>query len=77
MSEAGTQPAIGPSYGDLAALIAHQIPAVTIGMTEAENLNEPDESVMIDPIFTGVAQLLALIRDIDNGRAKSEEEPIS
>lgn len=77
MGEAGTQPAIGPSYGDLAALIAHQIPGLTIGLTEAENLNEPDESVMIEPIFNGVAQLLALLRDIDNGRAKSDDEPIA
>ncbi len=69
MKELGTQPSIGPSYGDLAALISHQIPAITLGLTKAKNLNEPDERVFIEPLFTGIAQLLGLLREIDEGRA--------
>jgi len=55
----------GPSYSDLSILIEHQIPALTLGLTTATNLNEADESVALTPLRTGLAQVLSLIERID------------
>lgn len=65
MDELKVETLIGPSYSDLAALISHNIPAVTIGLTSAESLNEPEERVEIDPYLTGIAQTLGLLQRID------------
>ena len=47
---------------------AARIPAVTLGLTLGEkNLeNEPDY-VLIEPILTGLAQLLGVVLEIDRG----------
>ena len=65
MNELEIQPLLGPSYSDLSALISKEIPAVTIGLSAAHNHNEAEESVEIDPIFTGLAQLISLIERTD------------
>jgi len=65
LQELEIPPIMGPSYSDLAALISHEIPALTIGLTTASNLNEPNEQIEIEPLFMGVAQLLSLLRRID------------
>jgi tripeptide aminopeptidase len=56
-----------PSISELAAFIEHGIPAISIGITRGERLEEPVERVMIEPIFTGLAQLLGLLLAIDLG----------
>ena len=61
------KPRIVPSMSELAAFIQYGIPAVTIGLTEAEHIGEPDETIQIEPVFTGMAQLLALMLAIDGG----------
>ncbi len=61
------EPIVAPSTGELAALIEKDIPGVTLGMTYGENRHLSDETVEIDPIFTGLAQLLAVLQAIDKG----------
>lgn len=63
----GIEPRRGPSTSELAALIDHGIPAVTIGLTTCDHLNEPDEVVQIEPIYTGLAQLIGILLAIDGG----------
>lgn len=63
--ELSIETAVGPSYSDLSILIEHGIPALTLGLTTATNLNENDESIALDPLFTGLAQTLALLQQID------------
>ncbi|MFW5997161.1 MAG: peptidase dimerization domain-containing protein [Lentisphaeria bacterium] len=58
---------VAPSTSELAALIDHGIPAITTGITTAENINTERETVYIEPMFKGCAQLLALILAIDGG----------
>jgi acetylornithine deacetylase/succinyl-diaminopimelate desuccinylase-like protein len=53
--------AIMSAYGE------HEIPAVCIGITEGDNINYPDEYVEIEPILTGVAQLIGVLMAIDGG----------
>jgi acetylornithine deacetylase/succinyl-diaminopimelate desuccinylase-like protein len=55
----------GPSYSDLSILIEHQITALTLGLTTATNLNEPNEAVALPPLIDGLAQVLAMIERID------------
>ncbi|MFC1468014.1 peptidase dimerization domain-containing protein [Verrucomicrobiota bacterium] len=70
----GVTPRIFPSISELAVLILHKLPAVTIGLTKAENLQTPQESVEIDPMFTGLAQLIGLLIAIDGGVCDEPEE---
>lgn len=56
----------GPSYSDLSVLISHKIPALTLGLTTAAHLNEPEETVAIAPLITGISQVVALLQRIDH-----------
>lgn len=62
-------PRISPSTSEIAALIEKGIPAVTIGLTDGENAGELEESVHLEPISKGLAQLAALLKAIDMGCA--------
>ena len=61
------KPRISPSTSELAAFIEKDIPALTIGLTTGDNMGTLDESVEIDPVFTGLAQLAGLLEAIDRG----------
>ena len=67
MSEAGTTPAVDPSTGDLNSIILAGHPGVTLGLTSAENLREANETIALEPLYSGMAQLITLIRAIDQG----------
>ncbi|WP_020614409.1 M20/M25/M40 family metallo-hydrolase [Sediminispirochaeta bajacaliforniensis] len=67
MNSLGITPRISPSTSELSAFIDKNIPAVTLGITDGENLNKRNESIEIEPIYTGIAQLLGLILAIDRG----------
>lgn len=60
-------PRITPSTSELSAFIDRGIPAVTIGISDGENLNEENERIAFEPISTGLQQLLGLILALDNG----------
>ena len=65
MDKLDIHPRLGPSYSDLSILISKNIPSLTLGLTTAHKLNEWDESIDIDPYFTGIAQLIAIIQRLD------------
>ncbi len=67
MKSLGLDTRISPSTSELSAFIDLGIPAVTIGLTNGENLNEENERIEIDPIPTGLQQLLGLILAADRG----------
>ncbi len=58
---------ITPSMSELSALIDKKIPAVTLGLTDGENMGKSDETIQIDPVFKGITQILGLILAIDKG----------
>jgi di/tripeptidase len=58
---------ITPSTSELSAFIDRGIPALTVGITNGENMNMPDETIEINPIFKGLAQLVGIILAIDRG----------
>lgn len=63
----GVEPHLAPSTSELAAFIDKGIPAVTLGITEGNRMGEDKESVTIEPIYKGLAQLIATIKAIDGG----------
>lgn len=68
----GLNPRIRPSTSELSAFIDKEIPAVTIGLSTGENLNEASERIHIDPITTGLQQLLGLILAVDKGHCDGD-----
>ena len=67
MGSLDIQPRKSPSTSELSAFISHQIPAITIGITYGEHQNTPEEVVAIEPIFTGLAQLIGILLAVDRG----------
>lgn len=67
MNSLGVNPRISPSTSELSAFIDKGIPALTLGITDGENMNKEDERIEINPIYTGLAQLIGLILSIDRG----------
>jgi di/tripeptidase len=61
------KPRISPSMSELAALIDAGVPAVTLGITEGANALKDDEAVSIEPMYSGVAQLIGTLMAIDGG----------
>jgi len=46
---------------------------VTLGITEASNLHDLNETIRIKPIYTGLAQLLGVLLAIDGGFCNEPE----
>ena len=67
MSELGITPEVNPSTGDLNVLIEAGHPGVTLGLTTAENIGEENESIHLESLPSGIAQLLTLLQAIDQG----------
>jgi tripeptide aminopeptidase len=63
-------PQMYPTTSMLAALTDAKIPAITLGITSGErrlDLDEIDESAAIEPMATGLAQLVGLLAALDGG----------
>lgn len=58
-------PRITPSTSEVSALIAKDIPAITIGLTTGEKLGDEDEVLHLEPMYKGIAQLVGLLQAID------------
>lgn len=56
-----------PSTSELASFIESGIPAITLGITNGERLNRPDEQADITRIPVGLAQLAGVLAVIDGG----------
>ncbi|MBN2051470.1 MAG: peptidase [Spirochaetales bacterium] len=67
MNAAKIKPRISPSTSDLTAFIAHSIPALTLGLTDGDNLDEMHSTIYIEPVYKGLALLLGAILAVDKG----------
>jgi tripeptide aminopeptidase len=67
MKRLGLTPVSESSASELSIFLAKKIPAVTLGITEGKNVHLENASIKIDPIFTGIAQVLGVIMAIDKG----------
>ena len=60
-------PQVSPSVSELAAFIAHGIPALTVGISDVRREESGESAVLIEPISRGLTQLLGLLAAIDRG----------
>jgi len=65
MKELGIEPTVAPSTSELSVLLDKGIPSMTLGITEGDNKHQFDETIKIDPIFNGLAQLISVLQSID------------
>ena len=61
------KPVSEPSESELSIFLAHNIPAVTLGVTRGRDYHLEGASMEIEPMFKGIAQILGVILAIDNG----------
>ncbi len=67
MEDLDIKPRITPSMSELSAFIDKGIPALTIGISDIETVEKTAESVKIEPMYKGLAQLISLLIAIDRG----------
>ncbi len=63
----GIESHVAPSVSELALLLNRGIPALTLGITKGEKRSSPSESIQLEPIFDGLAQILAMVQALDAG----------
>ncbi|MCP4723488.1 MAG: hypothetical protein GY863_00555 [bacterium] len=61
------KPASNPSESELSMFLTRRIPAVTLGITHGENYHLENAQMEIEPMFTGIAQIIGVIMSIDSG----------
>jgi len=61
------KPKFVPSMSELSAFIDAGIPALTIGISNLGNVDKSAETVEIEPMYKGLAQLISLLIAIDKG----------
>ncbi|MDF3130502.1 peptidase dimerization domain-containing protein [Kiritimatiellaeota bacterium B1221] len=59
------EPKIGPSMSELAAFISHDIPAITLGISNGHEINTLDEEMEVDLIFKGITQILGVLQTLN------------
>lgn len=72
MKKLGLNPTSEPSVSELSIFLSRQIPAVTIGITTGDNIQQEDAVMEIEPMFTGIAQLVGIVEAIDSGICDEE-----
>lgn len=58
-------PRIAPSISELSVLLEKEIPSLTLGVTRGDNKHEINESIEIEPIFKGLAQIATVLEVFD------------
>jgi acetylornithine deacetylase/succinyl-diaminopimelate desuccinylase-like protein len=67
MDRLGIQPVTGPSESELSIFLSHMIPALTLGISHGSGYQKTQATMQIDPIFKGIAQIVAVLKAVDNG----------
>lgn len=67
LKECEVNPRYEPSTSELSGFIDYDIPALTVGVSSGKNLQMEDEFINIDPMYKGLAQLVAIILAVDGG----------
>lgn len=58
-------PKIAPSTSELSVLLERSIPSLTLGVTTGAHKHDFNESIQIEPIFRGLAQIVGVLQFID------------
>lgn len=65
MQQLNITPTIAPSTSELSVLLDRGIPSLTLGLTSGDNKHHLNETIRIEPIFRGLAQLIASVQLTD------------
>ena len=63
----GLKPICEPSESELSIFLSHNIPAVTLGITQGENIHFENSTMEIEPMYKGIAQIIGVLMAIDGG----------
>lgn len=72
MDKLEIEPRPGPSTSELSTFIDRNIPAITLGLTHGDHVHEKNETIDIEPIYTGIAQVLGTLLAIDGGYCEED-----
>ncbi|MEX0944165.1 MAG: M20/M25/M40 family metallo-hydrolase [Balneolaceae bacterium] len=67
MEKLDIEPRLAPSVSELSALIEKDIPALTLGITIGERTFKRNETIQIEPIYKGLAQVIGILMAADGG----------
>jgi len=67
MHKLDLKPVSEPSESELSIFLSHDVPAVTLGVTRGRDYHLEGATMEIDPMFSGIAQILGVILAIDSG----------
>lgn len=67
MKKLKIKPVVEPSESELAELLNHKIPALTLGLTTGEKYHTTNAEIKIKPLYKGIAQVLGVLKGIDDG----------
>jgi di/tripeptidase len=63
----GIKPVSKSTESALSIFLSQKIPAVTLGITHGENYYTARATMEIEPMFTGLAQIIGVLKAIDSG----------
>lgn len=63
----GLKPICEPSESELSIFLSHNIPAVTLGITQGQNIHFENSTMEIEPMYKGIAQIIGVLMAIDGG----------
>lgn len=66
------EPRPGPSTSELSAFIDREIPSITLGLSHGDHIHESNESIQIEPVYKGIAQILGTLLAIDGGYCEED-----
>ena len=61
------KPISGSSESELSIFLSRKVPAVTLGISHGQNYHQANASVQIEPIYSGIAQIIGVLQAIDRG----------
>lgn len=67
MEKLAIKPKVAPSTSELSTFVDKGIAAITLGITRGEGKHSLEECAAIEPIFTGITQLVGVLQAIDGG----------
>lgn len=67
MKRLGIQPISEFCESELSLFLSGKIPAVTLGLSEGKNAHMENATLKIEPMYTGIAQVIGTIMAIDGG----------
>jgi tripeptide aminopeptidase len=67
MHSLGLKPVSESSESELSVFLSRNIPAVALGITTGKNAHLENATMRINPMFTGIAQIIGLLLALDQG----------